>query len=94
MVCIINVYGPQDVDGKNVLWSKINAIMESIDAAWCVFVDFSEARRPEERLISSKGASDLNDFIHKGELTDIPLGGKRFTRICDNWIKFRKIDRF
>ncbi|XP_071739945.1 uncharacterized protein [Rutidosis leptorrhynchoides] len=28
------------------------------------------------------------------QLIDVPLGGKKFTRICDNGVKFSKLDRF
>lgn len=60
---------------KRVLWNKISEIMESIDTAWCVFGDFNEVRRTEERLNSNvcvRGAMHFNEFIRRDNLVDIP----------------------
>lgn len=97
LVGFINIYGPQEVDRREILWKKISVIMESIVARWCVFGDFYEVRRPDERLnsqINIKGASDFYDFIRKEEMIGILLGGRRFTRVSDDGMKFSKLDRF
>ncbi|XP_071709115.1 uncharacterized protein [Rutidosis leptorrhynchoides] len=36
----------------------------------------------------------FNDFIERNSLLEIPLVGKKFTRICENGLKFSKLDRF
>lgn len=97
LVGFINVYAPQDVGVKKLLWDKIARIINSIDVAWCIFGDFNEVRCREERKNSnfnSRGASNFNEFINSEGLIDIPLGGKLFTRISDDGLKFSKIDRF
>ncbi|GJW49121.1 RNA-directed DNA polymerase, eukaryota [Tanacetum coccineum] len=69
----------------------------SVDAAWCIFGDFNEVRSALEQKISNfnkRGADKFNYFIGNGNLIDIPLGGKRFTRISDDGLKFSKLDRF
>lgn len=97
LVGFINIYGPQEVERKEILWKKISVIMESIDAAWCVFGDFNEVRSSDERLNSNvnlRGSNDFNEFIRRDELIDIPLGGRKFTRVSDDWLKFSKLDQF
>ncbi|XP_071713041.1 uncharacterized protein [Rutidosis leptorrhynchoides] len=39
-------------------------------------------------------ANWFNDFIDKTSLMEIPLGGRNFTRVSDDGIKFSKLDRF
>lgn len=34
LVGLINIYGPQCLDRKEILWKKISVIMETFDAAW------------------------------------------------------------
>lgn len=71
--------------------------MEIIDATWCVFGDFNEVRKTDERLNSNmnvRGALEFNEFIRRDGLIDIPLGGRRFTRVSDDGKKFSKLDRF
>nr|GEZ41580.1 hypothetical protein [Tanacetum cinerariifolium] len=45
-------------------------------------------------VFDSRGASQFNDFIHSSGLFDLPLGGKRFTRMNNFCSKHIKIDRF
>ncbi|GJS17780.1 cytochrome P450 [Tanacetum coccineum] len=97
LVGFINVYAPQDVNLKIEIWKKIANIINSIDAAWCIFGDFNEVRNESERRNSNfdkRGADVFNDFILGENLIDMPLGGKRFTRISDDGLKFSKLDRF
>ncbi|XP_071687632.1 uncharacterized protein [Rutidosis leptorrhynchoides] len=64
---------------------------------WLLCGDFNEVRSQSERFNSvynSCWANKFNEFIDKMGLIDIPLGGKKFTRVCDNGIKFSKLDRF
>ncbi|GJV29955.1 RNA-directed DNA polymerase, eukaryota [Tanacetum coccineum] len=63
----------------------------------CIFGDFNEVKRVDEILnskFSKKGALAFNDFMRSEELIDVSLGGKIFTRISDDGVKFSKLDRF
>ncbi|GJY33455.1 cytochrome P450 [Tanacetum coccineum] len=58
--------------------------------------DFNEVRSENERLGSlfcKAGAKHFNEFISNYELVDLPIGGKRFTRINKYGTKLSKIDR-
>ncbi|GJV91519.1 putative RNA-directed DNA polymerase, partial [Tanacetum coccineum] len=97
LVGFINVYGSHDIQEKANLWLKLSKVINSIDAAWCIFGDFNEVRSREERRNSGfnkRGAVNFNNFINGECLIDIPMGGKKFTRISDDGLKFSKIDRF
>ncbi|XP_071687297.1 uncharacterized protein [Rutidosis leptorrhynchoides] len=64
---------------------------------WLLCGDLNEVRFQSDRFNSEfnpNWAMRFNDFINNLRLIDIPLGGKRFTRVCDNGIKFSKLDRF
>ncbi|XP_071688703.1 uncharacterized protein [Rutidosis leptorrhynchoides] len=39
-------------------------------------------------------ASRFNDFIARNKLIEIPITGRKFTRISDDGVKFSKLDRF
>ncbi|GJV28970.1 RNA-directed DNA polymerase, eukaryota [Tanacetum coccineum] len=91
LVGFINVYAPHDLAVKSLLWEKISTIINSIDVAWCIFGDFNEVRNVDERKNSGfnrRGVDLFNNFITGDELIDIPLGGKRFTRVSDDGLKF------
>ncbi|XP_071740800.1 uncharacterized protein [Rutidosis leptorrhynchoides] len=52
---------------------------------------------PSDRLncrFNKVCASRFNDFIDRNFLIEIPINGRRFTRISDNGLKFSKLDRF
>ncbi|GJY46224.1 RNA-directed DNA polymerase, eukaryota [Tanacetum coccineum] len=96
-VGFINVYAPHDIEVKANLWDKISMLINSIDAAWCIFGDFNEVRSCNERKNSSfnrMGAANFNNLISTNSLIDIPMGGKKFTRISDDGLKFSKLDCF
>lgn len=44
LVGFINVYAPQDLEVKSVLWENILKVISSVEAAWCIFGDFNEVR--------------------------------------------------
>ncbi|GJT66081.1 RNA-directed DNA polymerase, eukaryota [Tanacetum coccineum] len=59
--------------------------------------DFNEVRCIEDRLNSDLNyisARRYNDFIRLEQLVDIPIGGKWYTRISDDVMKFSKLDKF
>ncbi|KAJ9565542.1 hypothetical protein OSB04_001508 [Centaurea solstitialis] len=82
----INVYAPQCVSSRRSLWHAIQWVVRTNgDSAWIVCGDFNEVRFPEERLGSvfdSLGARSFNDFIFSTGLTDLNLGGRKYT-----WMK-------
>lgn len=79
------------------LWSRLKNLIVNVDDVWCLFGDFNEVRGREDRMnaqINEKEASDFNDFTRELQLNEIPLGGRKFTRISDDGLKFSKLDRF
>ncbi|XP_071695615.1 uncharacterized protein [Rutidosis leptorrhynchoides] len=78
---IINVYGPQDDDGKKKLWVKLSNFLNCDPNVACVFCgDFNEVRNESERF--------------NCDLVEIPMSGRIFTRVSDDGLKFSKLDRF
>ncbi|XP_071720790.1 uncharacterized protein [Rutidosis leptorrhynchoides] len=66
-------------------------------AMWMIFGDFNEVRFASERkntFFFKNRAKWFNDFIKEGNMIDVPLGGRLYTRISDNGHKFSKLDRF
>ncbi|GJS11827.1 putative RNA-directed DNA polymerase [Tanacetum coccineum] len=65
--------------------------------AWWLFGGFNKVREPSDRLNSKfniKDADIFNDFIRNNKLVEIPLGGRKYTHVSDDGIKFSKLDRF
>ncbi|XP_071723686.1 uncharacterized protein [Rutidosis leptorrhynchoides] len=94
---IINVYGPHKDAKKKEMWWSLENLIKSIDSAWVVCGDFNEVRNQSDRLncvFHPSRANRFNDFISMTNLIDIPINGKRFTRISDDGTKFSKLDRF
>ncbi|KAJ9565877.1 hypothetical protein OSB04_001843 [Centaurea solstitialis] len=97
LVGCVNVYGPNDVKGRQSLWSKLDLLCDKEEINWVFFGDFNKVHGKHERLNSetnSKGAKQFNNFIHRNGLIDIRMGGSKFTRVSDNGVKFSKLDRF
>ncbi|XP_071729251.1 uncharacterized protein [Rutidosis leptorrhynchoides] len=94
---ILNIYGPHDDSGEKKLWDNLSRILMGSDEAWVLCGDFNEVRRQEERLncvfVESR-AILFNNFIQSNNLIDLPLGGRLYTRVSDDGLKFSKIDRF
>ncbi|XP_071717855.1 uncharacterized protein [Rutidosis leptorrhynchoides] len=96
-VNIVNVYGPHEDDKKKQFWTSLGNTVSNRDDAWVLCGDFKEVRDQSERVncvFSGYRAKWFNDFILSCELIDIPLGGRIYTRVSDDGIKFSKIDRF
>ncbi|GKD16015.1 RNA-directed DNA polymerase, eukaryota, partial [Tanacetum coccineum] len=97
MVGFVNVYGPRNESDRKTLWCRISAVIGNVNACWCIFGDFNEVRRLDERMntdFSTMGALEFNDFIRRANLTDVPLGGKRYTRISDDGDRFLVSEEF
>ncbi|XP_071688191.1 uncharacterized protein [Rutidosis leptorrhynchoides] len=94
---IVNVYGPHKDEEKRKLFESLEELLKCPNDEWILGGDFNEVRPKEERqnsqFIESR-AKRYNSFIEKSHLLEIPLVGRRFTRICDNGLKFSKLDRF
>ncbi|XP_071714442.1 uncharacterized protein [Rutidosis leptorrhynchoides] len=94
---LINVYGPQNDEGKKQMWKDLKEVMNYDESLWMIFGDFNEVRFASERkntLFIENRAKWYNEFIKDCNLLDIPLGGRLYTRISDNGSKFSKLDRF
>ncbi|XP_071727023.1 uncharacterized protein [Rutidosis leptorrhynchoides] len=94
---ILNVYGPHEDVKKQLLWASLSKIIVNRDEAWVVCGDFNEVRNASERFnceYKDFRAKRFNEFINDCNLSDIPSGGRLFTRISDDGTKYSKIDRF
>ncbi|KAL4579684.1 hypothetical protein LXL04_015841 [Taraxacum kok-saghyz] len=62
-----------------------------------LFGDFKAVRNDNERhgtRFCPLIASDFNEFIYEAGLVDIPMGGKRYTRVDSYCGKMSRLDRF
>ncbi|XP_071738730.1 uncharacterized protein [Rutidosis leptorrhynchoides] len=94
---IVNVYGLHDDSNKKKMWASLENFVGQNDGAWVLCGDFNEVCNVFERqsfVFMDRRAKWFNDFIDNTHLIEVPLCGKKFTRICDNGIKFSKLDRF
>ncbi|XP_071687500.1 uncharacterized protein [Rutidosis leptorrhynchoides] len=77
--------------------SVIGVREQDCNEAWLLCGDFNEVRRKEERLncdFFDYLAKRFNEFIESNNLIELPLGGRLFTRVSDDGVKFSKLDRF
>ncbi|GJV30474.1 putative RNA-directed DNA polymerase, partial [Tanacetum coccineum] len=97
MVCLmIVVYAPQDGNKKCCLWNRLLHLIHDFHDMVIVLGDFNEVRSECERsgsLFCKKGAKLFNEFISKADLVDLPMGGRKFTRMDKHGTKLSKIDR-
>ncbi|PWA53900.1 RNA-directed DNA polymerase, eukaryota [Artemisia annua] len=90
------VYAPQDASKKRSLWTRLRDLILHFHAMTIVLSDFNEVRSESEILSSifcKSGAKAFNDFIIESDLVDLPMGGRKFTRINKFGTKLSKIDR-
>ena len=93
---LIVVYAPQELSRKEKLWRDLISIINKHNMLTIVLGDFNEVRTASERmgrLFDAKGALIFNKFIFDAGLCDLPLGGKRFTRMDNIGSKLSNIDR-
>ncbi|XP_071692500.1 uncharacterized protein [Rutidosis leptorrhynchoides] len=96
-IALINVYGPHSSSKKLRFWSELTSLANSLTFPFIIFGDFNEVRNTSERMnceFNQQWANNFNNFINNSGLIDLPLGGKKFTRICIKRMKFSKLDRF
>ena len=94
-VGFVNVYGPNSNIERRTTWHKLTRLLSKKEVRWCIFGDFNEVRTREERLntwINMRGMVEFNEFIEEGGLIELPLSGRKYTRISDDGTKFSKLD--
>nr|KAJ0199611.1 hypothetical protein LSAT_V11C600310020 [Lactuca sativa] len=93
----VNVYGPQPEGEKVKVWEELSTIKRSRSATWIFMGDFNVVRCPEERINSEfchRSANAFNNFIQDCELTNLKMGGQRFTYFRKVGAKLSKLDHF
>ncbi|XP_071738862.1 uncharacterized protein [Rutidosis leptorrhynchoides] len=94
---VANVYGPCDDVNKQKLWNALFNLISANDEEWVLCDDFNEVRNQLERFnceFLEYRADRFNKFIADSRLMEIPLGGRNFTRVSDDGLKYSKLDRF
>ncbi|GJS73858.1 cytochrome P450 [Tanacetum coccineum] len=82
---------------KKILWATLHNIITVNDCLTITLGDFNEVRNALERsgsVFHHRGAINFNDFISSSGLSDLPLGGLRYTRMDKLGSKLSKLDRF
>nr|GFA52668.1 RNA-directed DNA polymerase, eukaryota [Tanacetum cinerariifolium] len=95
-VFLVCIYGPHVTQQKAFLWDRLSGLMNRWHGAWCIFGDLNVVGSVNDRInsqVNHKG-SEFNEFINNMRLIEIPMGGRKFTRISDDGLKFSKLDRF
>lgn len=93
-LAIINVYAPQKLRDKRLLWADLERVICFDNVYWIVAGDFNCVRDRSERRNSKFNAlvsNEFNDFLDKVHLLEYALKGRKFTFITGN--KCSRIDR-
>ncbi|MFS7991078.1 putative RNA-directed DNA polymerase [Helianthus anomalus] len=94
---IANIYAPQDIRDKKILWDHLLGLIDASSGLWIFLGDFNAVRTPEERLntrFNSSCAGNFNSFIYDARLMEYVMKDRKYTRWSDNGRKGSKIDRF
>ncbi|XP_021990647.1 uncharacterized protein LOC110887047 [Helianthus annuus] len=86
----VNVYDPNDANGRRALWLELLGFRNSIQGLWVMMGDFNEVRESGERMNSEfveANAEAFNNFILSAGLAEYNMGGGSFTYISDNGTK-------
>ncbi|XP_071729093.1 uncharacterized protein [Rutidosis leptorrhynchoides] len=97
VVYMVNVYAPQNVQDKLVLWNKISDFMANNVGDYILFGDWNAVRLANDRSGTEYCATDafnFNNFINNNVLHEVPLGGLKFTWRTKAGNKLSKLDRF
>ncbi|XP_071699221.1 uncharacterized protein [Rutidosis leptorrhynchoides] len=81
----------------NAVGNDFFLAIKGVDTTWLLCGDFNEVRCAEDRFNNQflqHHATMFNEFIMRNKLFEIPISGKKYTRISDDRTKFSKIDRF
>ncbi|XP_071694531.1 uncharacterized protein [Rutidosis leptorrhynchoides] len=96
-VFLLNIYAPQALAQKRILWNFISVFMQNNGGEYIIFGDFNCVHFSHERIGVNFNASEtdeFNEFISDCNLIDVPLGGRSFTRANKAFTKRSLIDRF
>ncbi|GKD47296.1 RNA-directed DNA polymerase, eukaryota, partial [Tanacetum coccineum] len=94
-VFLVCIYGPHVSRQKMSLWDRLTRLMNRWNGAWCIFGDLNVVRSIDDRLnsqVNIKETIEFNDFVNDRRLVEIPIGGRNFTKVSDDEIKFSKLD--
>ncbi|XP_071713337.1 uncharacterized protein [Rutidosis leptorrhynchoides] len=94
---LVNVYGPHSNADKKKMWESLDNLLLGSDSGWVLCGDFNEVREQSDRLncvFHEARAGRFNEFIVRNNLIEIPIKGRKFTRVSDDGVKFSKLDRF
>ncbi|XP_071729190.1 uncharacterized protein [Rutidosis leptorrhynchoides] len=94
---LVNVFGPHNDVRKRKMWDTLDNLIGGIDSRWVLCGDFNEVCEHTDRFnydFHEARARRFNEFIIRNNLIEIPLKGRKFTRISDDGTKFSKLDRF
>ncbi|PWA94519.1 RNA-directed DNA polymerase, eukaryota [Artemisia annua] len=94
---IMNVYAPQDIGQKRLLWTFISDYMSDNVGNYIFLGDYNAVRDEGERWgcqFSSREATDFNRFIDRARLLEVPMGGYAFTRLSLDGKNMSKLDHF
>ncbi|GKA91802.1 RNA-directed DNA polymerase, eukaryota, reverse transcriptase zinc-binding domain protein [Tanacetum coccineum] len=94
---MINIYSPQDLLAKAILWTRNSDFMHQYAGKYIIFGDMNVVRNENERsvsLFSRHDADNFNSFIDNSSLIDLPLGGHLFTWMNKAGTKLSKLDPF
>ncbi|GKA93672.1 putative RNA-directed DNA polymerase, partial [Tanacetum coccineum] len=76
--------------------NRLDVLIRGFHDRTFILGDFNEVRFESERLgtlFCKKGAHLFNKFIRNSDLVDLPMGGRRFTRMKNFGTKLSKLDR-
>ncbi|KAJ0846473.1 putative Endonuclease/exonuclease/phosphatase superfamily [Helianthus annuus] len=93
MINILNIYGPQGVNEKRILWDNIQQLVEVGSGFWVVAGHYNVVRSQEDRrntVFDPSSSRDFNRFIEESGLHEFNLTGNRFTYFSGN--KMSRID--
>ncbi|XP_071741400.1 uncharacterized protein [Rutidosis leptorrhynchoides] len=96
-VYMVNVYAPQDLSDKIILWNKLSDFMNAHLGDYICMGDWNAVRSMEDRCGSEFVTNDaiaFNDFIDSNQLHEVSPDGLQFTWRNKVGSKLSKIDRF
>ncbi|GJZ80356.1 RNA-directed DNA polymerase, eukaryota [Tanacetum coccineum] len=80
-VCLACIYGPHVGRQKASLWNRLLGVMNDANGPWCIFGNLNIVRGDEERMNSQVNLKEANDFTNEAKLVEIPMRGRKFTRL-------------
>ncbi|GKE08436.1 RNA-directed DNA polymerase, eukaryota [Tanacetum coccineum] len=76
-IILANMYRPYPTNQKVALWKRLEELINSNDAAWCLFGDFNKVRNQDDRLNTQfhvRESDDFNEFIANTHLIEVLMG--------------------